>query len=86
MFLNILTHIYELSVKRGNSHCIKNKFELMDKIKPLTNINNIITLDFKDLFYNIILTDVLSTINAVFKEYFSLNIINSLNIITFHLT
>lgn len=62
-------------LKNDGSNCIKSSFELLTKINPLTNVSNIITLDFKDFFNNIILTDLQSTINTLFIEYFpSLNL------------
>lgn len=57
-------------LKNDDSNCIKSSFELLTKINPLTNVSNIITLDFKDFFNNIILTDLQSTINTLFIEYF----------------
>lgn len=44
---------------------------MVDQLKNIYNVNNIINLDFKHLFNNAILADLHCTIYALFMNYYS---------------
>lgn len=49
LLLTILTKLYDVTIQQHNKHRIKNRFQLVDNIKKLNNINNVKTFDFNDL-------------------------------------
>lgn len=69
LLLSILTQLHNITSQSHNTHYLKNSFQLIDILKGLKNVNNIITLDFKDLFNNIYLSDLSDIINSMFCLY-----------------
>lgn len=69
LLLNILNQLYSVTSKIDNVHCIKNSFMLIDILKNLKSISNIVTFDFKDLFNNINLSDLFTIINSLFIKF-----------------
>ena len=59
--------IFDIIYNIDNIHCLKNSYQLVSFLQKHQTVKNLMTHDFKDLFNNILLSDLSDIKNSVFN-------------------